>query len=54
MIKAGDSFNQLVTIAVLCYVRIDYKFDLLGKKKASKKFCLPTFSCRCASLLYKT
>ena len=37
MIKTGDSFNQLVTIAVLCYVRIDYKIWFAWEKKASKK-----------------
>lgn len=34
MIKTGDSFNQLVTIAVLCYVRIDYKILFAWEKKS--------------------
>lgn len=34
MIKTGDSFNQLVTIAVLCYVRIDYKIWFDWEKKS--------------------
>lgn len=34
MIKTGDSFNQLVTIAVLCYVRIDYKIWFAWEKKS--------------------
>lgn len=33
MIKTGDSFNQLMTIAVLCYVRIDYKIWFAWEKK---------------------
>lgn len=37
MIKTGDSFNQLVTIAVLCYVRIDYKIWFDWEKKSREE-----------------
>ena len=37
MIKTGDSFNQLVTIAVLCYVRIDYKILFAWEKKKPRR-----------------